>query len=269
MAEAKRFLHFNSCVYEMTKKEEQYNALIKQKNNPIIFESVFLGTVEKPEGGFDIDTLSNQLFSSLGDMCTPELMENRKIYSLYPVSDPKDIDTDFIVVYGIALEDVPVDLYAPIATSGNPEDNFKAIERALQPRYKRVLTMILAPMTGKFMFDLSISDISAGAITVIDPKDEVAMEEIPEGDPTSLTLDPTMPTLSAKDKEILAKFDKYIDDMRQSWIHSDMTMEEAEAESAKPLDVEKIAEAIEVDVDVLFDIIHRREIIAKEIASNK
>lgn len=269
MTEAKRFLHFNSCVYEMTKKDDQYNALVKQKNNPIIFENVFLGTVDKPEGDFDINALSDQLFSSLGDMCTPELMENRKVYSLYPVNNPDDINTDFIVVYGVALEDVPNDMYAPIPTSGSPEDNFKAIERALQPKYKRVLTMILAPMTGKFMFDLTISDIRAEAITIIDPKDEVEVEEIPEGEEPSLTLDPTMPTLSDKDKEILNKFDKYIDDMRQGWIHSEMTMEEAEAKAEQPLDVEKIAEEIDVDVDILFDAIHRREIIAKAISSNK
>lgn len=267
MTEAKRFLHFNSCVYEMTKKDDQYNSLVKQKNNTILFESVFLGTVDMPATKFDLDTFSDQLFSSLGDMCTPELMQNRKIYSLYPVSDPADITTDFIVVYGIALEDVPADLYAPIPTSGSPEENYKAIEKALQPKYKRTLTMILVPMTGKFNFDLSISAISPDAITVINSEDEVPMEEIPEG--PSMTLDPSMPTLSAEDKLILDRFDQYIDDTRQSWLHSDMTIEEAEAEDAKPIDVEKVAEAIGVDVDLLFDLLARRETIAQKIASKE
>lgn len=269
MTEAKRFLHFNSCVYEMTKKDDQYTALMKQKNNVIIFESIFLGTVDNPEGKFNLDTFSNELFTSLGDMCTPELMENKKIYSLYPVEDPASINTDFIVVYGIALEDVPADLYAPIPTTGTPEDNFKAIEKALQPKYKRVLTMILVPMTGKFMFDLAISDVSAGAITVVNSADEVPMDEKLNEDSPALTLDPTMPTLSEKDKEILDRFDKYIDDMRQSWLHSDMTVEEAEAKSQQPIDLTAVAEELDVDVDLLFDLVHRRETIAQSIASKE
>lgn len=267
MTEAKRFLHFNSCVYEMTKKDDQYNSLVKQKNNTILFESIFLGTVDLSNGTFNLEDFSNQLFTSLGNMCTPELMENKKIYSLYPVSDPAEINTDFIVVYGIALEDVPADMYAPIPTSGSPEENFKAIEKALQPKYKRSLTMIFVPMTGKFNFDLAISAISPDAITVINSEDEVPMEEIPDG--PAMTLDPSMPTLSLEDTEVLEKFDKYVDDVRQGWLHSDMTIEEAEAEAAKPLDFEKVAEAIGVDVDYLFDIVNRREIIAQAIASEE
>lgn len=267
MNEAKTFMHFNSCVYEMSRKGKEYKALMKQKNNAIIFEDIRMSSIDADYVASEVHTIIEDFQGAF----TEEMMESFKIYTLHPCTSLEDcvqMGCSVICVYGVALEEVPNDLYAPICTTGDLEERAAAIQRALQVKYRRVPVLLIAPMTDAFMFDLAISHVPPTAVVDMDKETAVmpAADPIDEMFTPSLNIDPTMPTLSDEERVIITKLNDYMDQKRQELLHDEeITVEELETKLSGRLDMEEAAQILGITVEKLLDILVRAHTIQEAL----
>ena len=198
--EAVRFLHFNSCVYELSVKDDNgtyiTNHLMRQKNNTLIFENIALTTMNISPVAFVQSLQEEGIY--------------RKILTLYPCKKIEDLPQEvapFIAVKGTLLEKVDIDpdkMPMAIGEEDTPEARLQAVKNNLKLRYIRVSTCIIVPITERYMFDLTISHVPPQAITYID-KDQILPEqeeELPSAFTPSMTVDPTLPTLSDEEWKI-------------------------------------------------------------------
>lgn len=193
--ESKRFLHFNSCVYELTVsgegKDVATHSLMRQKNNTLLFEKISVETLEQVN--------IKQTYLNDTNFHGTTLV----LYPWKSLEDIPDEPVDAICITGTMLQDVPVDRKTPIIDPGTPEGRSEAIKQALLPRYRREHTRIFVPITEKLMFDLAISHVPPTAITYVEAHPVIPETPQEEDDAfAGVSIDPTAPTLSNDERKL-------------------------------------------------------------------
>lgn len=258
-------IHLNTHVYELVFNGTEYKALSRQRNNPFVLESVHLNTVEAWNSDL-IDDITLTLKTRYPELGEPV------IYTLYPCSSKEQLKNQHLpamVIHGVYREQVPVDMEAPIVTSGDLEERAAALQRALTPKYLLTPMVMIIPLSPKYMVDVTLSFAPETAVTDLTEIKTSPIEDLDEIMTPPMTIDPMMPTVSEKEMACVKNLADYIEKRAEEFKkEKDLSPEEL-AEMLNTMDYSEFCAENELTSDELRDMLARLHEINRHLDEHK